>query len=110
MSTDAKRYQQDLLLALRLRDIPCPRIAEASAEVDSHIAETGEDPYAAFGTPKAYASHLASTLGGYRGAGWLGPLRSLTWIHGVIALASFAGSWLLTDGLFGVGLGNAGPP
>ena len=31
MSTDAKRYQQELLLALRLRDIPGPRIAEALA-------------------------------------------------------------------------------
>lgn len=40
MSTDAKRYQQEPLLALRLRDIPGPRIAEALAEVDSHIAET----------------------------------------------------------------------
>ena len=55
-------YRSRLLLALRLHDIPGPRIAEALAEVDSHVAETGEDPADAFGSPRDYARQLSRTL------------------------------------------------
>ncbi|MEI4272926.1 hypothetical protein TEK04_14455 [Klenkia sp. LSe6-5] len=51
-------YQQRLVAALRLRRVPAERIGEVVAEVDSHVAETGEDPAEVFGTPRAYAASL----------------------------------------------------
>lgn len=60
----AQGYRNELLLALRLRDVPGPRIAEALAEVDSHLSESGEDPLEAFGPPRAYAELVASALAG----------------------------------------------
>lgn len=62
MSTDLETYRARLLLALRMRDVPGVRIGEALAEVDSHVAETGEDPRDAFGDPVAYADRLAGSL------------------------------------------------
>ena len=54
-STD---YTRRLILALRLKDVPGDRIGEIVAEVESHVADTGEDPVEAFGTPRAYAASL----------------------------------------------------
>jgi hypothetical protein len=107
MSTDLERYQHELLLALRLHGVPGPRIAQALAEVDSHVAETGEEAGVAFGPPKAYAAALASTLDA-RYARWSGLLRSLRWPDAVIAVVSFGGAWLLTDGLVDLGTGGDG--
>jgi acyl-CoA synthetase (NDP forming) len=58
-----RAWCDDLLLALRLRDVPGTRIGEVIAEVQSHVAETGEDPRQAFGTPKEYAAEVAGALG-----------------------------------------------
>lgn len=104
MSTEIETYQQRLLLALRLRDVPAERIAEALAEVDSHLAETGEDPVAAFGPPKQYAAEVAQAVGpdGRGRAGWV------TREDVTIAAASGLGGWLLADGLFGLGVGAQG--
>ena len=63
MTIDSESYQQQLLLALRVRNVSGPRIAEALAEVDSHLAESGEDPREAFGEPSAYAARIADALG-----------------------------------------------
>lgn len=49
-------YRQSLILALRLKDAPGDRIGEIVAEVESHVADTGEDPAEAFGSPRAYAA------------------------------------------------------
>jgi hypothetical protein len=104
MNTVPGTYQQQLLLALRLQNIPGPRIAEALAEVDSHVAETGEDPRQAFGEPKVYAGHLSEALEGKRESiSALGLLRSTTWSDGALALAIVAGSGLLFQGLFLIG-------
>ena len=51
-------WQQRLVAALRARRVPAERIGEVLAEVDSHVAETGEDPTEAFGTPREYAASL----------------------------------------------------
>lgn len=55
MITDIEKYRRELLTALRLRDVDPDRIGEVIAEVDSHVAETGEDPRDAFGAPADYA-------------------------------------------------------
>ncbi len=93
-----RTYTDELLLALRLRDVPGPRIAEALAEIDSHVAETGEDPREAFGPPKAYADQLVMALG----AGtepppvWRGVL---SWTAVTYAVGGSVGAWLLIQGV-----------
>lgn len=97
--TTRDAYAQELLLALRLREVPSPRIAEALAEVDSHVAETGEDPVAAFGPPEDYARELAGALGVRRG-------QALRTGSGLLTTAGCAvGGVLLADGLHAVGAG-----
>jgi hypothetical protein len=99
-------YQQQLLMALRLRKVPGRRIAEALAEVDSHVAETGEDAYQAFGEPKAYADQIAGALGSTDQLSWRSILTSMTWQDGVTFLAFLAGSGLVFTGLFDLGAGR----
>jgi hypothetical protein len=104
VTIDSGTYQQQLLLALRLRDIPGPRIAEALAEVDSHVADTGEDPYESFGPPEAYADRLAEAMGvtmpaGHRDSVPRALLRAFTWRDGIIAGVAFTGTLLLLDGI-----------
>ncbi|WP_435742537.1 HAAS signaling domain-containing protein [Nocardioides sp. SYSU DS0663] len=73
MSTDhhVDRYAHQLLLALRGREVPSDRIAEVVAEVESHVAETGEDPWEAFGTPQEYAAAVAGARTAPRAWTWL---------------------------------------
>lgn len=58
-ATATKRYSRDLLLHLAGRDVSASRIGDIVAEVESHVADTGEDPTDAFGTPKEYAEAVA---------------------------------------------------
>jgi hypothetical protein len=99
-------YQQQLLLALRLHNVPGPRIAEALAEVDSHVAETGEDAYQAFGDPKAYAEQIARALGTDDPLSWRTIFRSMTWRDGVTFLAFLTGSALVFAGVSSFGAGS----
>jgi hypothetical protein len=106
MTTSVETYRNDLLLALRLRDVPGPRIAEVLAEVESHVGDTHEDPRETFGEPKAYAEQVASALGlGGRGGlrGWLLALRGEAGLVGLLALL---GGALLPHGLFHLGAGT----
>ena len=108
MTTSVETYRNDLLLALRLRDVPGPRIAEALAEVESHVGETGEDPRETFGEPREYAEQVAAVhgLAGRGGSrGWVTALREA----GLVGLLSLAGGWLLPTGLFHLGAGTDGP-
>ncbi len=89
-------YRQSLILALRLKDVPGDRIGEIVAQVESHVADTGEDPTDAFGTPKHYAS--AVTAGGPREAWW----RTVI----IIALPAFVAGWFLAQGVLAVLLGE----
>ncbi len=97
-------YRQELLLQLRLRDVPGPRIAQVLAEVDSHLAESGEVAQAAFGTPSEYAAATARALG-HDGA----PSRNRRATVAVaVAVAALAGAWLAGDGLIAVASGANG--
>jgi hypothetical protein len=63
MSTkDIRTYRQELLGALRLRRVDPDRIGEAVAEVEAHVADTGEDPREAFGPAREYARRFPSPL------------------------------------------------
>jgi len=62
MMTLDRKYRDELILALRLRDISGARVGEVLAEVEAHVAETGEDPMVAFGPPKEYAAKVAEQL------------------------------------------------
>lgn len=58
LTPEMKQYREALIMALRLRDVPGHRIGEIVAEVESHAAETGEDPVAAFGPAREYAEQF----------------------------------------------------
>jgi hypothetical protein len=62
MSDPTNPYVRDLVVALRARDVPGPRIGEVIAEVEAHLAESGETPTDAFGPPEEYATAIATTI------------------------------------------------
>jgi hypothetical protein len=94
-------YRRDLLLQLRNRGVPEQRIAEAIAEVESHVAETGEEPHVAFGHPGAYAAELAQSLG-HTGRALLGPAHPT-----LVAIAALAGAALMTSAVLARVRGSA---
>jgi hypothetical protein len=93
--SDIEKYNADLLVALRLREVPGPRIGDILAEVESHVADTGESPYEAFGTPRQYAGRVA-------------PARTPAVrreMFGQAVLGAAAG-WLLARGAFSLVAGD----
>lgn len=44
-------YLENLTIQLRLLEVPGDRIGQILAEVETHVADTGSDPVAAFGEP-----------------------------------------------------------
>ncbi len=104
---DVQAYSKELLFALRMREVPGPRIAEALAEVHSHVTETGENPREAFGLPKAYADQVRAALGetGKPPAVW----RSvLTWTSAVNGFGAAVGAWFLIEGVLAFSTGERG--
>ncbi|SDR16300.1 HAAS signaling domain-containing protein [Actinopolyspora saharensis] len=59
----SEKYRNELMFALRVRDVPGDRIGDVLAEVETHVAESGEDPVEAFGTPGEYAARVAEEFG-----------------------------------------------
>ncbi|GAA1727306.1 HAAS signaling domain-containing protein [Aeromicrobium alkaliterrae] len=98
MTTDDTRsdYQQRLILALRLKDVPGDRIGEIVAEVESHVAETGEDPVDAFGSPRQYAASLTAE---HR--------PDPKWFTAVSLVGSGLAGWLVAQGGLAVLLGES---
>ena len=70
MTTDTATYRRDLILALRTHNVAPDRIGEIVAEVESHVADTSEDPFTAFGPPREYATRIAPPSGRFRATGW----------------------------------------
>ncbi|GAB2648786.1 hypothetical protein GCM10027271_02950 [Saccharopolyspora gloriosae] len=64
MTIETEKYRDELLIALRMHEISGARVGDVLAEVDTHLAESGEDPVEAFGTPREYAAHVAAQLDG----------------------------------------------
>ena len=95
MTTDTATYRRDLVLALRARHVPGDRIGEIVAEVESHVAETGEHPVEAFGPPKDYAASIAPTTRGSRVVLW------------ALTLSGLAVGWLVATSVFDLAVGDA---
>jgi hypothetical protein len=55
-------YVNRLVLALRMRDVPGERIGQVVAEIEAHVAESGEAPAEAFGPAEQYADHVSAAL------------------------------------------------
>ncbi len=110
LTSTEQAWCDDLLLALRLRDVPGARIGEVLAEVQSHVAETGEDPRQAFGEPGEYADQIAEALGVPASGGgmWRQLVRSLSWRDLAVAAVIGVTCFLLADGLWSLGAGEPG--
>lgn len=55
---DTRRWIDDMVVELRLRDVKGTAIGDAVASVESHCADSGETPGEAFGDPRTYAASL----------------------------------------------------
>lgn len=53
-----RHWLDGLVTELRIHSATGPAIGDAVAEVEAHLAETGENPHKAFGTPREYAATL----------------------------------------------------
>ncbi|MDQ2756097.1 MAG: hypothetical protein M3Y71_05970 [Actinomycetota bacterium] len=95
MTAHPHPYRDDLLLALRLRDVPGPRIAEALAEVECHLSQSGEDPVEAFGPAGEYADRLCEAIGHDADETWTARDTRTAVVYG---LGAAAGAWLALDG------------
>jgi hypothetical protein len=105
-STD-QAWCDDLLLRLRMRQVPGRRIGEVLAEVQSHVAETGEHPHEAFGAPREYADEVARALGVTPVRGWAGLRQWLGWRDLLPAVVCGLAGFALADGLWSLGAGAA---
>lgn len=55
----APGWVDDLVLELRLRDVPGDVIGDTLAEVDAHVVDSGTPAHEAFGDPVTYATRVA---------------------------------------------------
>jgi hypothetical protein len=95
MSPDLTTYRRELILALRMREVPGDRIGEIVAEVESHLADTGEDPREAFGPAKEYAASVSGR-----------PRVRWGWADALIAVAAGAAGWLVAGGVLALVSGD----
>jgi hypothetical protein len=96
MMTLDRKYRDELILALRLRDISGERVGDVIAEVEAHVAETGEDPRVAFGPPKEYAAKVAEQLDTRTGK----PSKLRTVVGTItVGVLSFVGASMLLSAL-----------
>ena len=59
LSKAARKYVDQLMMWLRLRDVSGEQTGEIAAEVEAHIAATGESAREAFGPARQYAARRA---------------------------------------------------
>ncbi|HEX8497648.1 MAG TPA: hypothetical protein VF661_10695 [Actinomycetales bacterium] len=77
-------YCDELLMALRMKDVPGERIGAVLSETRAHLTDSGEDPVEAFGTPTEYAAALtAGTASPAPRAKVIGLLRSVALVLGL---------------------------
>ncbi|HEX8488216.1 MAG TPA: hypothetical protein VF642_06720 [Propionibacteriaceae bacterium] len=88
----AEQYADELSEELELRDVPVEAVQSIVAEVLSHSADSGEDPYEAFGAPRDYADAYAPRS----------RLHRFWWLIAAVVLLSVSGASLLISGIFGL--------
>ena len=86
-------YVKKLKRELRLRDTPGERIGELLAQVESHVADTKEDPFVSFGPPDEYAQNVTSSKTS-KNTSWL--LAVASWVICIV------GGILILVGIFGL--------
>lgn len=59
-TTGHKKWLDELILELRLNDVSGKSIGDTVASVEEFLADSGQSPLEAFGTPRHYASQLAA--------------------------------------------------
>ncbi|PPK97988.1 hypothetical protein CLV92_102139 [Kineococcus xinjiangensis] len=94
-----ERYCEDLVVALRMRDVSGRRIGEILAEIRDHLRTSGEDPAEAFGTPQQYAADLTADVPAPSRASKLARWVGFTACAVGIAWTDDSGRALLTGGL-----------
>lgn len=87
-----EKYADELREVLEIRDVPLEAVEQIVREVESHTAESGEDPVVAFGPPNEYANNFA-------------PRSRMAWFWALlvssVVLAS-GGAYVLISGIFGL--------
>lgn len=89
MTAQDRKWIEELIIALRLRDVRGDAIGDAVAAVESHCAESGETPHEAFGDPHDYAASLdfpAAQREPVTGKVWLAVLAPV--VAGLLGLAA----------------------
>lgn len=82
-------YLSELRTALELRDADDDLITDVIRQVQSHLFDTGEDPYDAFGDPRDYAKQHAPDS-----------TPSRFWALIVVSVVlTVVGGWLLSNGV-----------
>lgn len=87
-----EEYTSDLAEALDLRDVPADAVRQIVREVESHLAESGEDPVEAFGPVSRYADQFAPRS----------RQREAVWFAVAAAALGFFGTFLIISGVFGL--------
>ncbi|MFD5600852.1 hypothetical protein ACFWHR_12450 [Leucobacter sp. NPDC058333] len=90
--TSSATYTDELAEELQLRDVPQDAIDRIVLETISHLADSGEDPREAFGSPASYADAFAPRTFSRR---MLFPLVLLA------AALGFGGGLMLINGILG---------
>lgn len=96
-------YLRRLRAELHARGVPSGRLGEVLAEVDTHVADTGEDPASAFGPPEKYAARIAEETGATPEASTSAARRLLT------GVPATAGTLLAVEGVVGLVRDRAAP-
>ncbi len=94
---DHQTWRDDLIVHLRMKDVPGDRIGDILLEVESHLRQTGETPLEAFGQAKEYADAQLAMNPRIAPEG-----TSIAMLTG-IGLASFAGAALYASGIIAIG-------
>jgi hypothetical protein len=101
-TSTTRAYVRDLTMWLQLRDVDGVRIGQIVAEVESHVAESGEPAEVAFGPARSYAKQFGRSRDRWR----VSPATVAT------TVAAAGGGWLLAQGFFHLLIGQpyAGVP
>lgn len=87
-----ENYTAELVKELRKKEVAGKVIGDAVAQVESHVAEDGEDPTGVFGTPREFAKQLAR-----------GRKKTIGWpLYVASVILTVGGGVLLLKGAFGV--------